>query len=91
LAELETNRNRWELPLVVLAALKQSWRANQIGDGRMSLRRCPSCSNTVERDSDICPICGRNYTNALVGKIIRWVVVLALVVWIGHHFYAGRH
>jgi RNA polymerase subunit RPABC4/transcription elongation factor Spt4 len=57
----------------------------------MSLRRCPSCTNTVERDSDICPICGKKYANALISKIMRWIVIVVLVVWVGHHFFFVRH
>jgi RNA polymerase subunit RPABC4/transcription elongation factor Spt4 len=57
----------------------------------MSLRRCPSCTNTVERDSDICPICGKNYTNALISKIVRWVILVMLLAWIAHRLYTWRH
>ena len=32
----------------------------------MSLRRCPSCNNLVERESETCPICGRSFAQAIV-------------------------
>jgi hypothetical protein len=45
----------------------------------MSIRRCPACRNLVERDSVECPICGRSYTRALIGRIVRWGLLLAAV------------
>jgi len=57
----------------------------------MSLRRCPACRNWVERDSEICPICGRGFAQALVSKAMRWVVVVALLGWSIRHFYLTHH
>ena len=53
----------------------------------MSLRRCPACRNSVERDSEICPICGRTFTQALVSRVMPWMVAAVIVAWSLHHFH----
>jgi RNA polymerase subunit RPABC4/transcription elongation factor Spt4 len=57
----------------------------------MSLHRCPACSNLVERDSETCPICGRPYMQALIGKIVRWMLIVILLVWSVRHFHVRLH
>lgn len=53
----------------------------------MSLRRCPACRNLVERESETCPICGRTFAQAIVNRVMPWMVVVSLVVWTVHHFH----
>ena len=57
----------------------------------MSLRRCPACLNLVERESETCPICGRGYVQAILGRVTPWMMFAALLVWSIHHFRTGVH
>jgi hypothetical protein len=57
----------------------------------MSLRRCPSCHNLVERESETCPICGRSFLQAVILRITPWMMIAVLVIWSIHHFRAGVH
>jgi hypothetical protein len=56
----------------------------------MSLRRCPACKNLVERDSETCPICGRTFVQAVVSRVMPWMIVAVLLGWSIHHFHIAR-
>lgn len=56
----------------------------------MSLHRCPSCRNLVEKESEICPICGRSFVQAIVIRAMPWMVVAVIAAWSIHHFHFVR-
>jgi uncharacterized paraquat-inducible protein A len=56
----------------------------------MVLRKCPSCRETVGAESTICPRCGVDFKVAAAKRVIRWVVIILLIVWIAAHFLLRR-
>jgi len=57
----------------------------------MSLHKCPACRNWVEKESETCPICGRSFVQAIVGRAMPWMIVAVAAAWSLHHFHlAGR-
>jgi hypothetical protein len=56
----------------------------------MSLHRCPSCRNLVEKESETCPICGRTFVQAIAIRAMPWVVLAIVAAWSLHHFHFVR-
>jgi uncharacterized paraquat-inducible protein A len=56
----------------------------------MTLRKCPSCRDTVGADSEICPRCGVNFRGAAIRRILRWALFLALLLFVLGHFVLKR-
>jgi uncharacterized paraquat-inducible protein A len=52
----------------------------------MSLRKCPSCKETVGADSFECPRCGVNFRVANFRRIVVWTLWAALLLWLLTHF-----
>lgn len=56
----------------------------------MTLRKCPSCKDTVGADSEICPRCGVNFRAAAFRRIVKWALLFALLIWVVGHFVLKR-
>ena len=69
--------------------MSQVLHADQIHH-QVHLRRCPGCRNMVERDSIACPVCGRSYAEVMTRRLVRWVLLLALVAWLVYRLVLGR-
>lgn len=52
----------------------------------MTLRKCPSCKETVGADSVTCPRCGVNFGAAQRRRVLIWTIAAALLAWIVCHF-----
>ncbi len=52
----------------------------------MRLRKCPSCSETVGAESDICSRCGVNFQGAMIRKIVWRTLSVLLLAWLIIHF-----
>ena len=57
----------------------------------MSLRRCPRCRNLVERESVECSVCGRSWSQLMLARAIRWMLVCSLVAIIGYELLHHAH
>ena len=52
----------------------------------MTLRKCPSCKDTVGADSSECPRCGVNFRSAQIRRAVIWTATAALLLWLVYHF-----
>ena len=52
----------------------------------MVLRKCPSCREMVGAESTICPRCGVDFKAAAAKRVIRWIIIVALVAWIAYRY-----
>jgi hypothetical protein len=44
----------------------------------------------VERDSIACPVCGRSYAEVMLRRLVRWVLLLALLAWLVYRLMLAR-
>jgi len=44
---------------------------------------CPSCAVEVDKDNEICPICGYEFPKqSLSVKIGAWIFILLMLLWL---------
>lgn len=49
----------------------------------MEKKECPGCAMEVDREAEVCPICGYEFPQQSASvKVMVWVMVILLLLWL---------